>query len=59
MKKAMRRRQIFWLAGGFLTVPVALAGQHETCISVHLDGLCERLNQEFAEPPIRRAVLTK
>ena len=36
-----------------------IAGQHQTCISVHLDGLCERLNQEFAEPPIRRAVLTK
>lgn len=36
-----------------------IAGQHQTCISVHLDGLCERLNQEFAEPPIQRAVLTK
>jgi hypothetical protein len=36
-----------------------IPGQHQTCISIHVDGLCERLNEVLAEPPIERAMLTK
>lgn len=36
-----------------------IPGQHQTCISIHVDGLCERLNEVLAEPPTERAMLTK
>ena len=36
-----------------------LPGQHNTCVSTHLDVLAERLNEEFAEQPGRPAVLMK
>jgi len=36
-----------------------LLGQHNTCVSTHLDVLAERLNEEFAEQPGRPAVLMK
>ena len=36
-----------------------LPGQHNTCVSTHLDVLAERLNEEFAEQPGRPAVLVK
>jgi hypothetical protein len=36
-----------------------LLGQHNTCVSTHLDVLAERLNEEFAEQSGRPAVLMK
>jgi acyl-CoA synthetase (AMP-forming)/AMP-acid ligase II/thioesterase domain-containing protein/acyl carrier protein len=34
-----------------------LPGQHNTCVSTHVDVLAQRLNQEFIEPPANPATL--
>ena len=36
--------------------PAAFPGQHNTCVSTHVDVLAERLNQEFAEAATRRSL---
>jgi acyl-CoA synthetase (AMP-forming)/AMP-acid ligase II/thioesterase domain-containing protein len=36
-----------------------LPGQHNTCVSTHVDVLAQRLNQEFIEPPAQPSLLAE
>jgi acyl carrier protein len=36
-----------------------LPGQHNTCVSTHVDVLAQRLNQEFIEPPAQPGLLAE
>ena len=36
-----------------------LPGQHNTCVSTHVDVLAQRLNQEFSEPTAQPGLLAE